>query len=233
MSEETVEEEEEVRSGGEGSGDTASTIQDLSSFDDKLCLLTNSMGYDGVVARNALEASDGDIEIAIEIIMGDETKQVQDQQRQSQARNSGASKNQEEQSQEEQEEFSHVGKTPKEVFDYYSRQLLGDTYHPQVRQHVKSGCKTIQSGWKVALNKWYEIDEQNQITNKTKTVINDCNTKLLELDEKHQWSTKMNVLASKANESAIQVLDTAKRSLEGNTTDSSQDQQQQHQHTRH
>ena len=220
---ETVEDEEQqqVMVGG--------TIQELSSsFDDKLKLLTDSMGYDIVVARNALEASGGDIEIAIEIIMGDQTKQVQEQQdhdqglglhNQARSSSGGASTNQGNQQEEEEEEdveFSHEGKTPKELLDYYSRQLLGDTYHPQVRQHVKSGCQTIQSGWKVAMNKWNEIDEQTQLTNKTRNVMNGCNNKLLEFDEQHQWSTKLNVLANKANESAIQVFDTAKRTFEGN-----------------
>ena len=143
-----TQEEEKVPETAMMEGSPSDGIQEL-SFDDKLVLLTASMGYDFEIAQNALEAAGGDIELAIEIIMGDETKQCNEENTQRlleqlriEADDEQQNQNQRSVQQQQQQrsvvggtnagtaaatsggdqpKFSHVGKTPKEVLDQIGR----------------------------------------------------------------------------------------------------------------
>lgn len=155
-------------------------------FDSQLAQLT-SMGYDPVLARNALEAAGGNVETAIEIIEHDQTGM-------------------------QEERGTNNNATVERVLDQWGQQLLGDK-HPQVKEKAIEAGKTAKSAWSVVVNKLQEVDQEYKITDKAKDAIKTADAKIKDLDEKHDISGKATKAASDAGAALSRTVETAKRNF--------------------
>ena len=177
------------------------------NFNEKIAML-QAMGYDPIVSRNALEAADGDVEAAVEIILADESNSSPS----AAATRDHVPAEGFDTSSTPTAAASYEGKTAKEVISTWSKQVLGDK-HPEAKARVKQAGKTMKEAWSSAVTKWNEFDEKNQISTGAKDAINSADRKMKEFDEKHQWSKKTNDAAVKGATAFKSGVDNAKRSL--------------------
>mmetsp|Transcript_1741 Transcript_1741/g.2698 ORF Transcript_1741/g.2698 Transcript_1741/m.2698 type:complete len:184 (-) Transcript_1741:22-573(-) len=178
------------------------------SLNEKLKQL-QAMGYDPVVANNALQAADGDIEVAVEIIQGDETNEIGSSGPPASnahhgdpgpTRNATTGIN------------PYEGKQAKDVIDQWSQQLLGEK-HPEVKARAQEAGKSVKGAWSTAVGKLKELDEKHQISTMAKDAINTCDQKAKAFDQKHNWSKKTNQAAADAGAAYQRSVESAKRSL--------------------
>jgi hypothetical protein len=168
-----------------------------------------AMGYDPMMARNALEASGGDVETAVEIIMADDTKEINNSPSRTVAPTTSTARS---------GTFSATpaptgtmpfeGKTAKEVVKQWTQQLS-----PEVRATAKDAGKTAKSVWSAAVSKMKQADEKYQISLAAKGAITQCDQKMKFFDEKHDWSKKANKTANEANVAFNRTVESAKKSL--------------------
>lgn len=186
-------------------------------FDAKLSQLI-SMGYEADMAENALEASGGDLERAIEMLLAGNFEScstdapVTSRGEAESSRSGGISS------------FLSTmeGKTTKEVLDIWGKQLLGEGKHTQVRGHVKKGCMATKQAWIKTVDKVREIDEKKQISARTKETVQKYDEKVKKFDEKHQWSSKTAQAAEVASREFNKTVEYAKRSFVQTNTGSTQ-----------
>lgn len=170
------------------------------------------MGYEPEMAKNALEAAGGDVEMAVEILQADESQRASNEtQRTSNISPTprtgtiptappapprpgphGASMG---------GMPNFQGNTAKEVVKHWQSQLS-----PEVRASAKSAGKTAKSAWSTAVTKIKQVDDKYQLSAGAKDAIKQCDTKMKSFDEKHEWSKKTNKAASQAG-AAIKSID--------------------------
>lgn len=180
------------------------------SYNQKLAQL-QAMGYNPVVSRNALEAADGDVEAAMEIILADETNEINSgnaagttTSRSGPATIAGTS---------DTAGFtSFEGKKAKDVIDQWSQQLLGDK-HPEVKARAQEAGKSAKQVWSSAMSKLKSLDEKHSISTKAKDAVKTCDQKMRAFDQKHEWTKNANQAADYAGSTYQKSVESAKRSL--------------------
>jgi hypothetical protein len=165
---------------------------DYEVLDGLLCQLI-AMGYDPVIARNALVATGGDMDAAVEVMLADEYETSMDGVRSAAAEDNNpvptVTSSTRSASPPEIVEGTVVNssessgkqlKTTKEVLDTWGKQLLGDN-HPAVRAHVKKGCMATKRAWLSAVDQVKAFDEEKKITMQYKQTMKKCDQQIKSL----------------------------------------------------